>query len=128
MTKNCVKSMKLENGLTLILEDASRRISEDAFVVTALFSIEFEVTETEATAVGLSLPELTKALGGSTARYDKRLERNFIAASDKERVFDEVTGSFLKTGLAYLSHPSFTGGVVRKTLVEKRGRYNSIGS
>ncbi|SCY83554.1 hypothetical protein [Desulfoluna spongiiphila] len=126
MTKNCVKSIKLDNGLTLTLEDISRRISEDAFVVKALFSIEFKVTEADAAYAGLSLPEVIKVLGSETARFEKLLERNFISEDQKEQVFEEVSSSFLATGLTYLSHPSFTRGVVRKILVEKRGRYGSL--
>jgi len=119
--------MKLENGLTLTLEDLSRRISDDAFVVKALFSMDFPVTEAEAGAVGLTLPELIRTLGAETARFEKIVERNFIKASKKETVFREMTASYLDTNLIYLSHPEFTKGMVRKRLVEKRGRYGSLG-
>lgn len=128
MMKNCVKSMELENGLVLTLWDTSRRISADAFVVKALFSIEFALTEGEAAACGLPLSELIRALGSKTGRFEKSLERHFINASQKEVVFAEMTDSYLRTNLPYLSHPDFAKGVVRRLLVEKRGRYGSPGN
>lgn len=128
MMKNCVKSMELENGLVLTLWDTSRRISADAFVVKALFSIEFALTEGEAEACGLALSELIRTLGSKTGRFEKSLERHFINASQKEAVFAEMTDSYLRTSLPYLAHPDFAKGVVRRQLVEKRGRYGSPGN
>lgn len=127
MTKNCVKSVQLENGLTLTIEDISRRISDDAFVVKALVSIDFQLTEEEAESVGLSLAELTEVLGSEGGRFEKLLERNFINEAKKEAVYEELTASYLKTNLAYLSHADLKRGVVQRRLVEKRGRYWKYG-
>lgn len=127
MTKNCVKSVQLENGLTLTIEDISRRISDDAFVVKALISIDFQLTEEEAESVGLSLAELTEVLGSEGGRFEKLLERNFINEAKKEAVYEELTASYLKTNLAYLSHADLKRGVVQRRLVEKRGRYWKYG-
>lgn len=123
MTENCVKSIQLDNGLILTIEDLSRRISDDAFVVKARVSTEFRVTEEDAEFVGLLLEELTKALDSERGRFEKLLERNFIPEAKKEEVYEELTASYLKTNLAYLSHEDFKKGVVRRSLVEKRGRY-----
>ncbi len=123
MTENCVKSIQLENGLTLTIEDISRRISDDAFVVKAQVSIEFMLTEEDAESVGLSLAELTKALGSEVGRFEKLLERNFIHESKREAVYEELTASYLRTNRAYLSHADLTRGVIKRRLVEKRGRY-----
>ena len=125
MTKNCVKSIELENGLTLTIEDTSRRISADAFVIRALLSIDFPLTQEDAASVGLSLADLTRTLGSERGRFEKLLERNFIKDEKKEAVFEEVTASYLGTNLTYLSHPEFKKGVIRRGLMDKRGRYGA---
>ncbi|BCS98158.1 hypothetical protein DSLASN_37900 [Desulfoluna limicola] len=128
MVQKGVKSVQLDNGLTLTMEDISRRISEDAFVVKALVSIDFEITEEDAQSVGLSLAELREALGSSRGRFEKVLERNFINEANKEAVYEGLTRSYLHTNLAYLSHADLQKGVIRRRLVEKRGRYWNYGA
>ncbi|WP_300672072.1 hypothetical protein [Desulfoluna sp.] len=121
--ENCVKSIELENGLILKVEDTSRRISEDAFVVKVRFTISFQISEEEAGALDLSLPELTKMLGSAGGRFEKEREKNFVKEAQKDEVFKEMTDSYLHTNLSYLSHPGFKKGVIRRCLAEKRGRY-----
>lgn len=117
---NCVKSIELENGLTLKIQDASRSISDDGCVVKAIVTIDFPLTDQDAIDSGLSLEELTRRLGSEGRRFEKQLERNFIKKADKEAVFEAITTSFLATSLKYLSQPHFKKGVIRRLLAGNR--------
>ena len=124
MTDNCATvTLKLENGFELKIEDTSRRISADAFVVKALLTIDFDLGEEDATSMGMDLGALKEALGNEALRFEKSLERNFIMEPKKESVFEEMISSYLATNRVYLSHSDFKKGVIRRKIIEKRGRY-----
>ena len=124
MKDNCATvTLELDNGLTLKIEDTSRRISADAFVVKALLSIDSPLGEADASSAGMGLDVLRESLGSDALRFEKILERNFIMEPQKETVFEEMISSYLKTNRAYLSHPDFKKGVIRMKIIEKRGRY-----
>ena len=125
MTEKSVTVIELENGLRLQLEDISRKISEDAFVVKVLLSIDFIFTQEDAESMDMTLASLVDILGSTTIRFEKVLERNFINAKDKESVLKDMIDSYLTTNQRYLSHPDFKKGVIRRKVIEKRGRYYS---
>ncbi len=125
MTEKSVTIIELENGLQLQIDDLSRKISEDAFVVKALLLIDFTFTQEDAESMEMTLASLVDILGSRTIRFEKVLERNFINAKDKESVLKDMIDSYLSTNQRYLSRPDFKKGVIRSKVIEKRGRYYS---
>ena len=125
MTEKKVTVIELENGLMLNIEDISREISADAFVVKALLYIDFTFTQDDAESMDMTVESLVDILGSTEIRFEKILERNFIKSVEKESVLKDMIASYLGTNQRYFSRADFKTGVIRRKIIEKRGRYYS---
>ncbi len=120
MDQTIVQQVELENGQTLTIRDLSRKISADAFQVIMAASIEVAVVP------GLFSPQILGETPfesilekvGTPARFEKRVERNFIMADDRDDVFQKLVDTFNTTLVSYLSKPDFPAKLVMKLFRE----------
>lgn len=116
---NPVETMELSNGETLEIYDASRQISQDAWLVTLIFRITIDLRKKNFNATDGTTEENIRKSLGDTIIYEIKRERNFIKNQVKDHVLNEVKESFIKTNLKYLSHPSFAVKFALKRYNEK---------
>lgn len=113
MKKEPIECIELKNGLTLQLFDKSRLVTGNRHRVVFSARIEFDlkpeyVPDNER---GISWGDVRASLGDRVV-YQYENVRNFIDENDKKKIFEDQKKHFLKTGLAYLSHPDFAKRLV----------------
>ncbi|THB73031.1 MAG: hypothetical protein D3926_24535 [Desulfobacteraceae bacterium] len=116
LSQSMVNRVELKNGHTLIIEDLSRQIGEDAFVVILRASISIDVTNaifSPDSLKGLSIDDIIKTLG-DTVEYEYRVERNMIMDHEKDQVFKDLKDTFIKNLHAYLEKDVFPERLVLK--------------
>lgn len=121
MKEKLINVYKLDNNQDLEIYDLSRKISEDGWVVIALVRMPLEITGAlfnDAAPPAVSIEELQKVLGGR-ATFEVKMERNFIQDKNKDKEFNDLLGSFLKTNRAYLSKKTFPAKYVLKEYMKK---------
>lgn len=109
MKPTLIKSISLENGLTLELYDASRRVAGDRWQVALAARIHFAVDDIHIGSnpdTSANAAAIKEALGG-TIRFEQKRERNFIEESKKTAVLNNLIDSFLDSSQKYFSHPEF---------------------
>ena len=104
-----IKIVKLENGLTLKIFDASRKLAGDRWLVSVVAEVEisldrvdFPLGESEL----LGRNDVTNALGRQTVFSQKR-QRIFIAESRKDETRQALCDSITNSLLAYISREDF---------------------
>jgi hypothetical protein len=108
-----IKSIALENRLTLYLYDNSKRIVGDRCLVSFQAVIEIPINDATVGDSEIDINEIRKALGESICFRQSRA-RNFISKTAKETILRELVNSFLNTSSSYLSHIDFPKKVVEK--------------
>ncbi len=116
-----VKEIKLDNNQTVVISDASRKISEDAYLVVMKAKMEVLVekglfSEKEQNEV-LFEDILDKV--GKKATYEYLSERNFIITEDKEELFEKLKNDFSETLLKYISKKDFPKKLILKQYKDK---------
>jgi hypothetical protein len=117
-TEKIISRHPLANGLTLEILDQSRPVAGDRYLVVLKARIKVPVTvETMPAELKSQANHVTKALGEEIV-YDRRDERNFIAAADVPALFQEMTERLLALAPGYFAHPEFAPRIIRKKYAE----------
>ena len=109
MENKVISTLNLENGLTLIICDESRKLIGDRWLVrfSARIDIPTERSDSEKISdAGFMADDIRAGLGETVMFYQMR-ERNFIDEDKKEEVLKALCDSFLDSTLSYLAHPDF---------------------
>jgi len=109
MEHKLIKSIELENKLTLNLYDESAKMVGDRWLVTLVARIKISVDDVLIRDNRFSLPsedDIKKLLGESVV-FEQKHNRIFIDELDKENVLQEMSASFIENTLPYLSHNDF---------------------
>jgi hypothetical protein len=99
-----LKTLPLENGLTLELYDQSRPIAGDRWLVFLLARMEVPldaVTEEE------PLLSALRRVHGDQLEYRAELKKHFVDKQDKDRVLASLADIVLQEKRPYLAHPDF---------------------
>jgi hypothetical protein len=110
-----IEKIDLPNGLALELYDCSRLVAGDRWFVKLLVRAPVKVTS-EAFA---HLPDGDAIFNefletrGDVVFFDKKLERNFIDQTEKDRVLSHLVQKFKEDALAYMGHPCFAQGFIK---------------
>jgi hypothetical protein len=114
MTKRLVKNIPLDNGLTLALYDASKKIAGDRWRVSCIAVVEVAVDDAAPEILsdaGLSGDQLKDILG-DTVVFEKEMKRNFVDENRLNDVVSELFESMTESLVPYLSRPGFSGRMV----------------
>jgi hypothetical protein len=116
-----VKTISLENNLTVELYDASKKIAGDRWQVSLVARMVVPVDD----AIDKGGIDPTKAVEirqvlGDAVTYEIKKQRNFIDAREKTAVFDQLLDVFSNYSRPYLSHPDFAGRFVLKTFYDRQ--------
>lgn len=116
MKETVVKEVELDNNQTLIISDASRKIADDAYLVRMNARINIPVEKNLFS--GSELKELffedIVDKVGQVAVYEFAVERNFIMAKDKDKLFKKLEQDFFETLGKYISKPNFPKKLILK--------------
>jgi len=130
MNKNnkIVKTIKLENGLTLEICDESRKIGADAYVVIMGGRMEIQIQKKLFVAQPVSDERFADILAilGDEILYEYKSERNMIMAKEKDVVFESQVDTFVKNMVPYISKSIFPEKMILKEYrerVEKKNKY-----
>jgi len=116
MVNTIVKKIDLENNQTLVILDLSRKISEDAYVVTMKVIMEIKIEKQlflNDMISDFKFEDILSTLG-DTAIYEYKIERNFIMAKAKDEVFETLVKTFLDNLGQYVAKPKFPGKFILK--------------
>lgn len=120
MKETLIKSIRLENGQDLNLFDASKNIAADRWQVTLVARIILSVDDIfpDNNDNAPSVSEIRQTLG-DTVTYEVKKQRNFIDASQKTAVVEQLLDTFLKFSAPYLSHLEFPRRFILRKYHEK---------
>jgi len=110
------KRIELENNQTLVISDMSRKISVDAYVVIMKVTMGIKIEKklfSDNTISDFKFNDMIATLG-DTSTYEYKIERNFIMADEKEKVFETLVKTFLDNLGQYVAKPTFPGKFVLK--------------
>ena len=119
--KQLIKKMVLDNHLTVILMDQSKKISEDAYRVAMAAQMDIPVEKSlliDTTLAEVAFEKVVNKLGDQV-RFEYRVERNFIMEKDKDTVLQNLVDTFTKNMIGYLSKESFPGKFIVKQYNDK---------
>ena len=109
MKEKVVKEVKLENNQTLVISDASRMISQDAYLVKMKARIDIQVEKdlfSDKEQKEFFFEDIAENVG-SVAVYEFISERNFIMAKEKDELFEKLQHDFFETLGKYISKSDF---------------------
>lgn len=112
-----VKEIRLDNGLLLMITDCSKKVGQDAWLVSMKARIDIPVDESSLSddgSLGVDAADAVLKLGEQVA-YEYKAERNFIMEPEKDALFQSLVDDFMSTSLMYLSNPRFASKFVAKT-------------
>ena len=117
MEHTLITEETLENGVTLRLFDASRKLAGDRWLVAleacALVPVkENEIMEDEKTGESISI----RLAMGEQISFEQKRERYFIDERHKDSVFNQMLESFRFSIRDYLAHPQFPSRFVKKSI------------
>ncbi len=115
------KTVELDNNLILEVCDASRKISEDAWIIKLVFRIDVDVKKSLFSEVELkqiNFQDIEKILD-TNVTFETTTERNFIMADQKDIVRDTLLNDYLTSAKNYLSHPEFAKKLIIRAYNEK---------
>ena len=117
MENTCIYRTKLDNGLKFEIFDASRKIAGDRYRVVMSARVVIPVDEALSSPVcsQIDAPAARKALGPELI-FEKKSERNFVDAEEKEAVFDQLRQACIDTAAKYYAHQDFAAKYLLKTL------------
>ncbi|MCK5099007.1 MAG: hypothetical protein KAR45_12950 [Desulfobacteraceae bacterium] len=116
MKETVVKKVELENKQTIVIYDASRKISEDAYVVKMKAEMEVLVEKnlfSDKEIKELFFEDIIDKLG-SVVKYEYLSERNFIMAKDKDELFETLVQDFFTNLGQYISKSNFPKKLILK--------------
>ena len=110
-----VQTLALESGACLEVIDASRHLAADRWRVSAVFRLTVPVSESVLAggSAHLELAEVRRRIGDRVV-FEKRLDRTFVAADERERLFARTVSGYLDGVLDYLGRPAFARNLVMR--------------
>ena len=121
MENSSVKKIELENKQTLVISDMSRKISEDAYVVIMKAGIEIQIKRelfVDDPQSDFKFQDILATLGDKVL-YEYTIERNFIMANEKEKVFEMLVNFYMDNLGQYVAKSTFPGKFVLKKYKDK---------
>lgn len=122
MTSKPLTTLALDNQLTLVLLDASRKMAADRWQIELVLRIDVPVSESCFNAESpppASQSELVAVLG-ETTRFEYRDRRSFVDAGEKAAVLDQMQADLLAMAPRYYGHPNFAARFIFKMYMQKR--------
>lgn len=116
MESTIIKTIPLDNRLTLVLEDLSRKISQDASVVILKASITIDIHKDWFSPQQLEdifWDDIIDKLG-TCVEYEYKMERNMIMDHQKDQILESLTQAFLDNLGQYIGKQSFPGKLILK--------------
>jgi hypothetical protein len=118
-----LKTIDLENGLKLKLYDRSRKVAGDRWLVSLEACIDIPVDAVmDSVAEPALRSEQVKTALGESVKFRQTLQRNFIAATEKQEVLQDLMVSFLSSTVKYLSRAEFPRKHLLSVYRKHRGR------
>lgn len=124
MNQKLIKTIELENKLTLNLYDESVRMIGDRWIVTLVARIKVAVDKALTPENRSSLPskdEIAKMLGKEVV-FEQKRNRIFVDKLDKTNVLQELSDTFIENTLPYLSHADFPQRFLAKKIKEEKDK------
>jgi len=109
MEEKLVKTVLLENNLKLNFYDASKKIAGDRYYVALIIRMDVSVEQEmfiDNGAKAATYDEIVAAAGDMIV-FEKKSERNFINAADKDAIFKKMCDSVLTHTSLYYSREDF---------------------
>ena len=128
MEEILIKSIKLENELTIKLFDGSRKIAGDRWFVSMIARAEVPININSFKGdrkSDISIDEIRSALGESVI-FEQKFEKNFVDNTEKEKIINRQKESFISSVLPYISLPQFPQMYILKEFhkaAQKRSRF-----
>jgi hypothetical protein len=124
VNEKLIKTTVLGNGLILEIYDHSCKVAGDRWLVKMAAIVDIPIDYLIKNASGnsqldLNIDELRKFFN-ACIRYEQKRDRNFIAETEKDMVFNEIVVSFLSSSQAYLSHPDFPVLYAKREYLKKK--------
>jgi len=124
MDQILIKTIELENKLTLNLYDESVKMIGDRWIVTLVARIKVAVDKALTPENPLSLPskdEIKKMLGKEVV-FEQKSNRIFVDNDAKTNVLQELSDTFIENTLPYLSHADFPQRFLAKKIKEEKDK------
>ena len=124
MNQILIKTIELENKLTLDFYDESIKMIGDRWIVTLVARIKIAVDKVLTPENRLSLPdedEIKKMLGKEVV-FEQKSNRIFVDKDDKINVLQELSDTFIENTLPYLSHADFPQRFLAKKIKEQKDK------
>jgi len=124
MNQKLIKTIELENKLTLNLYDESVKMIGDRWIVTLAARIKIAVDKALTQENLLSLPsedEIKKMLGKEVV-FEQKSNRIFVDKEAKANVLQEMSDTFIENTLPYLSHADFPQRFLAKKIKEEKDK------
>ena len=109
MEEILIKSIKLENKLTIKLFDGSRKIAGDRWFVSLIARAEVPISMVffkSGQKVEISIDEIRSALGEYIV-FEQKFEKNFVDETEKAKIINRQKESFISGILPYIGLPQF---------------------
>jgi hypothetical protein len=104
-----------DNGVTLRLYDASRKLAGDRWLVALAARATVPVEQNLLAAISPEdLTQIRQALGNELV-FEQKRERYFIDDRQKTAVFNQMLESFRSMTCTYLAHPQFPSQFAKKS-------------
>lgn len=117
--ENRLKTVQLENGLQLELIGCTRQIASDRLAVRLYARIDIPVEKhwfaSKEEAMFLDLSDVL----GPAVLFEKREERSFVDAKDRDAVLEALTESVLTSAARYYGHADFPARFLLRTYRER---------
>ena len=116
-----MQNITLDNGLTLLFTDTTRRYYGNFFRVRIVVSCSIQLTE----LLCPSLEDFEQLRGflGEAAPYERILEKMGVPEQEIGTVKDHLLAKFVETSVPYLADPAFPQRYIGKLTADlKKGR------
>ena len=118
-----IERQRLENGMELVLYDRSRIMVGDRWVVDLHCEAFIPINDSYWDAVAAEDPQhlaAIKGMLGGELVFSSHKKRNFVAAAEREKVFQEMVQQVYDGMLEYLKKPNFPQRLFKKKYDEVR--------
>lgn len=109
MDERLIRTVDLKNGLCLEIIDSSRNVAGDRWQVVLTIRINIPINSLSPAAdrqIDLDVDEIRSSIRESVC-FEKKRERNFIDAKEKDDILNNLIESFFSSSLDYVSSPNF---------------------
>ena len=120
-----IKTIDLENHLTLDIYDESIKMIGDRWMVNMVARIKVPLDEAliqKSEDSSVNKDKIKKALGKEVV-FEHTSNRIFVDVNEKESIFQEMYDSFIDNILPYLSRPNFSERFLLKKIREEMKKH-----